>query len=170
MNTDYYLSIFRQAAKQLNSKLPATKQMELATGIYMNSVFLKLYKTAWTNNFPDALTSPSRIFFSVWITDKEIKEEKLLYNIHALKLRQLKGYVIESRKFAESFRNRFKEMQPAWPNVSTRFGPLTLMQGWVNATPANIQNEIFDLSARFLTMEHVIDEVLARYQYLGNRR
>ena len=47
------------------------------------------------------------IFFSVWI-NAGIKEHKLFYNIHALKLRQLKGYNITSRKFASDFREQFK--------------------------------------------------------------
>ena len=169
MHTRYYLDIFENAAGCLDKKLLAKKQVEVATGTYMNSVFLKLYKKAWTNNIPDALNSPSRIFFSVWVTDKEIKEEKLLYNIHALKLRHLKGYTIESRKFAADFRARFKNIEHCWPNVSIQFGPLTLMQGWVEAATANLQDEILDLSARFLTMDNMVDGLLAGYRRSDSR-
>ena len=86
MNFTYYLDKFQQSANRLDKKLLAKKQIEVAVGIYQDSVFLKLYKKAWANKVPDPLAAASRIFFSVWINDKLIQEQKIFYNIHALKL------------------------------------------------------------------------------------
>ena len=73
-----------------------------------------------------------------------------MYNIHALKLRQLNGYSIASRKFAESFRVRFAEFEQQWPNVSLNYGPLTLMQGWIEPDPEKMREEITALANNFL--------------------
>ena len=109
MDFENYLAKFQKAADQLDKKLLREKQIEVAVGTVLNSVFLKLYKKSWANPSPDPLTAETRIFFSVWINDPAIEEQKLLYNIHALKLRKLKGYSIQSRKFADAFRKSFKE-------------------------------------------------------------
>ena len=129
----------------------ARKQLEIATGLYGDSVFLKLYKQSWASPSEDPLTAKSRIFFSIWISDSDIAEKKLRYNIHALKLRQLKGYSIASRKFAESFRGDFSEFEPQWPNVSVNYGPLTLMQGWIAFNPEQYRKISWRLLTTFLS-------------------
>jgi hypothetical protein len=98
--------------------------------VILDSVFLKLYKNAWATPLQDPLTAESRIFFSIWMNDAAIEEQRIYYNIHAFKLRHLKGYAIQSRKFADTFRDSFKVHAYNWPNVRVAFGPLTLMEGW----------------------------------------
>ena len=160
MDSTLYLKTFQQAADQLDDELLKKKEIKTAVGIYVESVCLKLYKTAWANKSENPLTSASRIFFSVWINDKEIREHKLCYNIHALKLRQLKGYNITSRDFATDFRTKFKPFENNWPNVSTAFGPLTLMEGFVKIDLDSFQNEIIALANQFLKIDYVIDDLL----------
>ncbi|MEO5591605.1 MAG: hypothetical protein ABIR15_23095 [Chitinophagaceae bacterium] len=162
MDNTYYLNLFQKTADQLDKKLLGKKQIEVATGIVLESVFLKLYKIKWANPSPNPLTSPSRIFFSVWINDKTIGESKIFYNIHALKLRQLKGYSITSRQLATDFRKKFKSVQKEWPNVSVDYGPLTLMEGWVKLNDAIIQKDILKLAKQFLEMEYMIDELMEK--------
>ncbi len=164
MNTNVYLQIFQNAAEQLDKNLLARKQLEVATGLYGDSIFLKLYKKSWASPSHDLLTAKSRIFFSIWINDPDIAEQKLFYNIHALKLRHLTGYSIASRKFAESFRASFTAFEKQWPNVSLNYGPLTLMQGWIKSDPDNIQNGIIALSNNFLEVEPLIDQTLAQFK------
>ena len=159
-----YTALFQKAADKLDKKKQAAKKVEVAVGIYSDSVFLKLYKTAWANKCNDPVHSPSRIFFSVWATGKSIKQGTLFYNIHALKLRKLEGYNIESRKFAEAFRKAFRPYESEWPDVSTAFGPLTLMEGCAKITPGDFEKEIISLSTRFLKIEHLIDEVLSQFK------
>ena len=125
---------------------------------------LKLYKKQWCNKTEDPLTSASRIFFSIWINEAIIDEQKIFYNIHALKLRQLKGYAITSRDFAERFRKQFKPFMQQWPNVSVHFGPLTLMQGYVNATHENMEQEITTLASNFFTIDDLIDNTLVKFK------
>jgi hypothetical protein len=164
MDFKNYLDIFQKAADQLDKELCAKKQIESAIGIYQDSVFLKLYKKSWATPLQDPLTAETRIFFSVWISDSAIKEQKIWYNIHALKLRKLKGYSIESRKFADDFRTSFKTFEHKWQNVSVKFGPLTLMQGWLKIDLENFQDESLGLANNFLEIEHLIDNTLAKYK------
>ena len=164
MNESHYIKLFQKAANQLDKKLLNDKQLEVAVGVYGDSVFLKLYKTRWANPCPDPLVSPSRIFFSIWINEEAIQQKRILYNIHALKLRQLKGYSIESRKFAAAFRAAFRDLEPEWPNISVAFGPLTLMQGWQAINAGSLQNEIVVLANRFLEMDQLIDKLLDNFK------
>ena len=164
MDISFYLKIFRNAADKIDRSVMAQKQLEIATGLYGDSVFLKLYKQCWASPSEDPLTAKSRIFFSIWISDSDIAEKKLRYNIHALKLRQLKGYSIASRKFAESFREDFSEFEPQWPNVSVNYGPLTLMQGWIAFDPEQIQEDIMALTNNFLELERLIDQTLTQFK------
>ncbi len=164
MDANKYLVEFQKAAARLDKRILDEKKVEAAVGLYLDSVCLKLYKKAWANESEDPLTSESRIFFSVWINDSTIKEHKLYYNIHALKLRKLKGYVIESRKFAAAFRNRFKEVEHNWQNVSVKFGPLTLMEGWVEVDLEDFQDVVLALANNFLKIERLVDNSLAEFK------
>ena len=113
MNISNHQTHFQNSAKQLDKNLLTKKKIEVAVlNFGEDCVVLKIYKKSWTNDSEYPLNSTSKIFFSVWISDCSLKEQKILYNIHALKLRQLKGFKIESRKFAEDFRNSFKPFLP----------------------------------------------------------
>lgn len=164
MDTENYLDKFQKAADQFDKKQLNKKQIEVAVGVVLNSVFLKLYKKAWASPLQDPLSADSRIFFSIWVNDAAIKEQKICYNIHALKLRQLKGYTIQSRKFADIFRHGFKEVAHKWQNVRVDFGPLTLMEGWIKADLANFQNDIIKLADNFLEIDHLVDNTLADFK------
>jgi hypothetical protein len=164
MDFENYLDKFQKAADKLDKRLLDKKEVEAAVGIYLDSVFLKLYKKSWANEFQDPLTSESRIFFSVWINDTAIREHKIFYNIHALKLRKLKGYLIESRKFADAFRNGFKKFEHQWKNVSVKFGPLTLMEGWSKIDLEDFQDEILELANNFLEIEQLVDKTLVEFK------
>ena len=165
METSFYVNKFQKVAGQLDKKLLGKKKLETAVVMYgKDCVVLKLYKKSWTNELHEPLTSASRIFFSVWISDSTIGEQMIFYNIHALKLRQLKGYCIQSRKFAGIFRNSFKNFEHEWENVSVNFGPLTLMEGWIKMDLENFQGEILKLANNFLEIEHLVDETLAHFK------
>ena len=165
MDTSFHLDKFQKAAGQLDKKLLNKKKIEAAVLMYgEDCVVLKLYKRGWENPLQDPLASTSRIFFSIWISGSTIHEQKIFYNIHALKLRQLKGYSIQSRKFAGIFRNSFKNFEHKWENVSVNFGPLTLIEGWVKMDMENLQDVILKLANNFLEIEHLVDETLAHFK------
>lgn len=164
MNTSFYLDEFKKAADRLDKKLLDRKQMEVAVGVVLDSVFLKLYKRSWASPLQDPLSAESRIFFSIWINDAAIEEQKILYNIHAFKLRHLKAYSIQSRKFADTFREGFNEFVYKWPNVSVKFGPLTLMEGWLQLNPIDFGDDILELANNFLEIEHLVDTTLLKFK------
>ena len=129
-------------------------------GFYTNSLVLKLQKASWTNDPMDRIRNQSGIFFSIWITEKSTAKNRANYNIHALKLRHLKGYSIASRDFAEDFRNRFASLQKPWPNVSIDYGPLTLMQGCIDIQPQSAERSILLLMKSFEHLSPLIDQLL----------
>ncbi|RKR08229.1 hypothetical protein C8C83_5467 [Flavobacterium sp. 90] len=166
MDTSFYLENFQKSADQLDQKLLHKKSIDVSVGVYLDSVFIKLYKNSWTSNSQEPLTAESRIFFSVWVNDSTLEKQKIMYNIHALKLRKLKGYTIQSRKFAEVFRASFKNHENNWQNVSVNHGPLTLMEGWIKFDLKNLQEEILKLANNFLEIEHLIDDTLNQFKPL----
>jgi hypothetical protein len=162
MDSSYYLNAFTRIAKGLDKDLLKQKHMEVATGIYLESVFLKLYKRSWANEDQDPLTATSRIFFSVWMNEKSISQNKILYNIHALKLRQLNRYMLTSRQFAFDFRGRFKKVEHLWPNVEFDYGPQTLMQGWIEFNEESFHEQVVKLANQFLKIDYLIDDLLQK--------
>jgi len=121
---------------------------------------LKILKSTWTNDTHDRIGNDSGVFFSVWMSTLKDEEEMVLYNIHALKLRQLAGYRLESRKFAFAFRDEFLPHAEKWPNVRTNLGPQTLMQGWIPRRPSELPNDIFNLAHQFGDLIPIIDRLL----------
>jgi hypothetical protein len=129
-------------------------------GFYNRCSVLKLQKASWTNDRMDRVQNKTGIFFSVWIDESAASKSHANYNIHALKLRRLKGYSIASRDFANDFRDAFASMRDAWPNVSVDFGPLTLMQGYIQIAPKSFERDILRLLDRFKPVSHLIDRLL----------
>jgi len=161
METALYLEKFQQAVNSMDKQLFVQNNLELKVGVWIDSVVLKIQKKAWLGNSPSAKPFSSSVFFSVWTSDKSIGKSQLLYNIHALKLREVKGYTLRSRDFAADFRSRFKPFENQWPNVSTQFGPLTLMEGYMNIDTDNFEREITELALKFTSIQFIIDDLFA---------
>lgn len=160
MNHEHYLEIFNNAAGRVDKAKLANNHLELKVATWFNSVVLKIQKASWCNNSGMGPTFMDGIFFSIWISDELINQSKIAYNIHALKLRELKGYNIKSRDFAENFHAKFKEFERDWPNVNTDFGPQTLMEGWVDVDLNHFEHVIVGLCYQFIGMQFIIDEFL----------
>jgi hypothetical protein len=129
-------------------------------GFYTNCTVLKLQKPFWTSDSMAQVRNRSGIFFSIWINPESAKESRANYNIHALKLRELKGYRITSKDFAEEFRQNF--VKKSWPNVSVDFGPLTLMEGWEEFAPGKLEEDILRMLERFHQVSPLIDHLLEK--------
>ncbi|HEY8893873.1 MAG TPA: hypothetical protein VIM79_03630 [Niastella sp.] len=164
MNTAYYLQEFQSACNRINKKPFDDQQLQIFSGIVLNSAVVKVYKPEWSNDPQNALTATSRIFFSIWVNAVTIKENRLYYNIHAFKLRQLNGHKIASRPFAEQFRDQFKKHSKGWPNVDTQYGPLTLMQGWKLLDHESLQDDSIKLVQQFLKIAPIVDTTLEHYK------
>ena len=159
MDTPYYFNKFQQIADGLNKHPFAQNGLELKVGVWLESVVLKIQKKAWLNSSATAQPFRESVFFSIWVHDATLAKCRLSYNIHALKMRELKNYTIQSRDFAQAFRTRFEPYQSQWPNVNVQYGPLTLMEGW--APIANLDTLIPELANKFLEIAPIIDELLA---------
>ncbi len=122
---------------------------------------LKLRQHHWSPELTDAIVSEIGIFFSVWIECDGGPEDRLHYNLHALKLRQLKPYRLESRKFARAFREAFSSRSAGWPNVRTDYGPQTLFQGFVVCPQSHIEEAATELTDRFAPLADVVNRLLA---------
>ena len=152
--------IFAEIKSRFDERPSVADGLICKQGFYTNSLVLKLQKASWTNDRMDQIRNQSGIFFSIWITEKSAAENRANYNIHALKLRHLKGYSITSRDFAEDFRNRFALFRKTWPNVSVDYGPLTLMQGWIDIQPQSAERSILRLMESFKQLSPLIDQLL----------
>ncbi len=136
-------------------------------GRYKACSVLKLQKPSWTNDSMDRLENTSGIFFSIWTNKASIRTNRAHYNVHALKLRELEGYSITSRSFAKDFRKGFASMCSDWPNVSVDYGPLTLMEGWIEIDALHFEEDILGLMERFQTLSPLIDRLLESRQRLA---
>jgi hypothetical protein len=164
MDFDFYLNEFRRAASRISKEDFEKDALKISIDVVLESVALKINKPHWYGNSKIADEPLSRIFFSIWMNDETMEEGKIYYNIHAFKLRELKPYTIASRGFAEDFRNLFSKHQKDWPNVSAHYGPLTLMQGWIEMKNDTLQNDLYILVQQFMKISSMIDQVLEKYK------
>lgn len=168
MNTEIYLDKFEIAVKAFDKKALEKSELEIQTGIWLNSVVLRLQKKHWANDTDEKPHSGSAIFMGIWIDQEAFSKKILKYNIHALKLRQLNGYTLQSRSFADSFRQKFREFEQKWENVSVQFGPQTLMEGWIPLNDERIHEDILNLIYNFIEITPLIDETLLEFQKKTN--
>jgi hypothetical protein len=160
MDFDYYLDKFKKAASDVDRNLIEKHGAEIVTGIWLDSVVLRIQKKHWANKPYEQPQSDSSIFFSVWVDQKAVAEGVLRYNIHALKLRKLNGYNLTSKEFAAAFRRKFEGFKGRWPNVRVDHGPLTLMEGWERLDSKNLQNDVLVLAGKFFEIDFIIDDLL----------
>jgi hypothetical protein len=161
-NAEVLNTIFAKIKSRYDERNPVRNGDALICkqGYYKDCSVLKLQKASWTNDPMDRLQNKSGIFFSIWINDAPAKNNHANYNIHALKLRQLKGYTITSKDFANDFRKAFAAMCNTWPNVSVDYGPLTLMEGWIEVDSITLENNILNLMDGFKQISPLIDRLL----------
>lgn len=164
MEMTYYLDTFQQSAAQLREEL-SRHGLEVKAGVWLKSVAVKIQKPSWRNQA--SIPFSDFIFFSTWVNDESLKLGRLNYNIHALKLRELEGYSIKAREFADAFRTKAKAFAEEWPNISFDFGPLTLMEGWVKLDEQHLDDAIRDLAGKFMKLQGIIDDLLAERKKRG---
>ena len=167
METGYFLDVFNKSADRIDRNQLRLSGMEYKVGVWLQSVALKMQKKSWLNPGSTARPFEDSVFFSIWINDDALQENKLLYNIHALRLRELTGYSIKSREFADAFRTRFRPFEKKWPNVSVDFGPLTLMEGWVSIDINHFEHQILTLTHQFFHLQPIIDDLLLARKKTG---
>lgn len=158
---DDYLAVFSRAADRCASEIERSK-LEVTVGTWLESSVLKLQKRHWRSDGKTPNAARSEIFFAVWTNAKGVKLDRAFYNIHALRLRGLRGHKLESWKFAGAFRAEFSARQKDWPNVSVDYGPGNLMEGWIVLGQDGLEESIAELIKRFLPLADVIDTLLEK--------
>ena len=152
--------IFADIKSHWDKRRSLDSELICKQGLCMNSSVLKLQKASWTNDRMDRIQNESGVFFSIWVNEKTASKNRANYNIHALKLRHLKGYSIASRDFAQEFRSRFTRLQDQWPNVALDYGPLTLMEGWIAVNETSAERSILLMMKQFEQVSPLIDHLL----------
>jgi len=153
-----HLKSFRRIADTAQPSLQS-HQLETSVGLWHNSAVLKVQKRDW-KEVPADGSPEAGIFFSIWVEAKSLKKNQAFYNIHALRLRSLSAYTLQSREFAAAFRARFQHQKDAWPHVSLEYGPQTLMQGWISLDSGHADEEMASLIRLFIPAAIIIDELL----------
>lgn len=163
-------SPYQSAFEKARERILGFRKTDVAckTGLWPDDVapkclVLKLLKPHWSNDPPETVGNDCGIFFSAWIDIESLRPNRRLhYNIHALKLRDLPGYKLESRKFAEAFRVAFIAMKGPWPNLSLDHGPQTLIEGFIEVVSSSCESELVGLGMRFFPVIALIDDLLAQ--------
>jgi hypothetical protein len=152
-----YLAVLVNLKDTMSADLMRKYQLRCDAGDWMDSAVLKLQKHAWTPGGTE-----QGIFFSIWLGEKELKARRFHYNIHALKIATLPGHVVKPREFAAAFREKLNASaeRSAWPNLSTDYGPQTLMQGWMPLDEGTFRQDVEGLIERFAGMHQLIDALL----------
>jgi hypothetical protein len=161
------LEVLAQVADRVRSSLQR-KQLEIAVGSWLHSSALKVQKRSWAESPLEPGSDSIGVFFSVWVNEEGLRKNRACYNIHALRMRSLRAYSVQSREFAAAFRARFKSQKNAWPEVSVAYGPQTLMQGWIAWDDGRSAEDIAQLIHRFVPLSDTIDELLAQRKKLSS--
>ena len=138
--------IYDKVASQKSGLLCITSVFEGCQGV-------KLHRDSWKSG-------AAEIFFSVWPDKDSRTAGRIHYNIHAFKMRQFKGHVVTSRDFADDFRKNFKALSSSWPNVRVDYGPLNLMQGWIEFREETFETDVLGLMSQFAAICPIIDRLL----------
>lgn len=154
-----FVPLFERAARRVRPAL-RPHQLEVEAGSWLGSSALKVQKPSWTQSRAMPNEPHAGTFFSVWVEPKGLKKKQAFYNIHALRLRSLNAYELQSREFAEAFRTRFARQRAEWPNVSIDFGPQTLMQGWIPLDESRLEQDAAKLILQFVPLSELIDDLL----------
>ena len=143
----------KKHAQSLSDKYGLTcKQIQYGE----DTAALYIAKKNWTNRFELDREKTIGIFYCVWVSPELLEEEKYAYNIHSLKLRDLPGYKLSSREFANEFRAVVKSRVASWPNISMDYGSLTLLEG---RDLCNIDTFVHKVEKRISDFVEIYEEI-----------
>lgn len=160
MTDQKHLTVFNALKSERREEFLNLHGLEVKTGEGLGAVILKMLKPAWTKDSPDQLLNTNGLFFSVWI-DAECEGKGIArYNLHAKKLRMIKGETFAAREFARTFRAQCGEELKDWPNWSYPKGPITLFEGHFGLDDKTLHAETSALMDRFAKLTPVLDLLL----------
>jgi hypothetical protein len=156
-----YLDIFSGLAAEREAEFRATHGLTIKVGHALDAAILKLLKPTWTTDGPEELLNTNGVFFGVWVDEMCVAEGRVRYNVHAKKLRFLKGDGFPAREFARAFRAEAGPLLKAWPRLTFPKGPVTLFEGDVPLNLATLKAETSALIDRFAGLAPLVDRMLA---------
>ncbi len=164
-----FLDIFSAVAAARADDFRVRHGLVIKWGEGMGAVILKLLKPEWTTDAPEQLINTNGLFFSIWVDAASASRRHARYNLHARKLRNLKGAAFAAREFARVFRTHAGPTLQDWPSITFPKGPITLFEGHVRLDVKTLAAETSVLMDRFVTLVPVIDVMLAAAPTSGMR-
>lgn len=156
-----HLSVFETLKNQRAAAFFSQYGLMIKTGEGLGAAILKLLKPSWTTDGPDELLNTNGLFFSVWIDAACEAEGIVRYNVHAKKLRMIKGEAFAAREFARAFRAQGKDELEGWPNWSYPKGPITLFEGHFPLDEKTLSADTSAMMDRFVILTPMLDRLLA---------
>ena len=155
-----YLAIFNDVKSLHAADFRSHHGLDIKTGEGLGAAILKVLKPTWTTDKPSEILNTNGLFFSVWVDAACESEGILRYNLHAKKLRAIKGEKFAAREFVRSFRAQCGEELRSWPNWSYPKGPITLFEGSFPLDEATLGAETSKIISRFAALTPQLDRLL----------
>ena len=156
-----YLAVFSVLKDERAAEFLAQYGLMVKTGEGLGATILKLLKLTWTTDKPTELLNSNGLFFSVWVDAACEAQGIARYNLHAKKLRMIKGEAFAAREFARAFRVHGKRELTGWPNWSYPKGPITLFEGHFPLDIKTLRTDTSALMDRFAALTPMLDRLLA---------
>ena len=156
-----HLAIFNALKQERAAEFQTRHGLALKSGEGLGAAILKLMKPEWTTDKPTELLNNNGLFFSVWVDAKCETQGIARYNLHAMKLREIKGEAFAAREFARSFRAQAKDDLEGLPNWSYPKGPVTLFEGDFKLDENTLKAETSKLMDHFAALTPLLDKLLA---------
>ena len=156
-----HLAVFNQLKSERASEFQTQYGLSIKTGEGLGAVMMKVLRPSWTTDKPDELLNTNGLFFSIWI-DAACEDKGIVrYNLHAKKLRHIKGEAFAARDFARRLRADAKSELATWPNCTFPPGPITLFEGHFALDEKTLHAETSAMMDRFAKFTPMLDGVLA---------
>src|SRR2546430_5895551 len=111
----HYLDLFEHVATRVRPSLNE-HSLDLVAGRWLGCPAIKVRRREWLEEADASKLDQAGIFFSVWVEEKGLKNNRVFYNIHALRLRNMSAFTLKSREFATAFRSVFARESTALPS------------------------------------------------------
>ncbi len=156
-----YLDVFNVLKKDRETEFHTQHGLAIKTGEGLGAAILKVMRPSWSTDKPDELLNTNGLFFSIWV-DAACEEKGIVrYNLHAKKLRFIKGEAFAARDFARRVRADAKPELASWPNCTFPTGPITLFEGHFALDEKTLSDETSKMMDRFAKLTPLLDGVLA---------
>jgi hypothetical protein len=156
-----YLDVFNVLKAERGSEFQTPYGLVIKTGEGLGAAILKVMRPSWSTDKPDELLNTNGLFFSIWV-DAACEEKAIVrYNLHAKKLRFIKGEAFAARDFARRVRADAKSELATWPNCTIPTGPITLLEGHFTLDDKTLHDETSKMMDRFAQLTPLLDGVLA---------